>query len=252
MIRGWGSGALLGVEFGFGYARIRYAMARAFRPVNPAEGSAADFWWRQLPGAREFLALDTAVVECGARPTVFLQSDAVDWVGEAGEGSASSGPIEALRDAVDWWVCIGSWRRRSPSGRSDDLPAPFRPASLTQWIDRVSPPASPGPDGAPRYEILFVIDRQPDGPWDRSETLEPVLAAAALERDVAVLLRGPGQRHLVGPGAEAWDQLKDFDLATLFLLDEGEMPLSNPDRGRLIDAQRAARLCGEAGTMFVL
>jgi hypothetical protein len=221
-------------------------MAQAFRPVNPAPGSTADFWWRQLPDARAFQALDAAVAEPGARPTVFLQGEAVDWVREAIDGPAASGPIESLPDAVDWWVCIGSWRRRSPSGRTDDLPAPFRPASLAQWIDRVTPPASAG------HELVFVIDRPPAGPRDRIETLEPVLAAAALERDVAVLLRGPGRQHLVGPGAEAWDQLTDFDLAAVFLLDGDALPFSDADRGRPIDAEQAARLRGEAGTMIEL
>lgn len=206
----------------------------------------ADFWWRRAPGQHEFRALDAALQRADRRPTVFLQGEAVDWIIDA---IARAGRFDARRDRVDWWVCIGSWRRRASSSCLDELPAPLQAASLPQWIDRTLPQRRDAPDG---HEVLFVVDRAPRGPCDRIETLEPVLAAAALERDVAVLLQGPGTGHLVGPGAEAWDQLVDHELAPFFVLDASPGSSTGRERGQAVDAAQADRLRREAGRMVDL
>lgn len=184
---------------------------------------------------------------------MFLQGQAVDWLCAALE---RTGDARALQESVDWWVCIGSWRRRAPHAvihdRIDDLPAPLRAASLPQWIERTVPDRTRGGDPEAGHELLFLVEQAPDGEHDRIETLEPILAAAALERDVAVLVRGAGGQHLVGPGGEAWDQLTDFELAPVFVLDASDEEGTALDRGRAIDAARAARLCDEAATMIAL
>lgn len=66
-------------------------------------------------------------------------------------------------------------------------------------------------------DLLFEIGHEPANDLDRLETLEPVLAAAALELDIDVLFFGSGVAHLSGDGAERWDQLIDFGLGRLWI-----------------------------------
>ncbi|NKI35932.1 hypothetical protein HFP89_12240 [Wenzhouxiangella sp. XN79A] len=201
-----------------------------------ASGSVAAFWWRLRPGAIELAALDAALACDGPRPAVFLQGRAVDWLSEP------TGLTAPRRAGADWQVCIGSWRRRN----SEPLPAPFRPATLARWIDRICPDRSdrPGP------ELVFDVGRAPVDGRDRIETLEPILAAASLDRDVTVLVHGQGRDHLAGPGSEAWDQLADFELAALAVVCAADDP--RPRLGNLIGPERAARLRDEAFKLVTL
>lgn len=161
---------------------------------------------------------------------VFLQGAAV-------EIAASDEARRIVRPSVaEWQVCIGAWRRRHPG----EPPAPFVASSLAQWVDAVCDGGSEaaGPD------LLFELERPPLDDRDRLETLEPILAAVALEREVVVLVRDGGREHLEGPGAERWDQLTDFGLADLEVLDEpGGRTLL---RGRPIDRRRYEQRRAEA------
>ena len=203
------------------------------------QGSTLALWWRRSPGEDDLAAVEAAA-SSGPHPAVFLQGEAVDWVADP------VGLTAARRASADWQVCIGSWRRRHPDCPDAPLPAPFRAATLTQWLDHICPA---GPvDATP--ELLFDVGRAPRDGRDRIETLEPILAAASLDRDVMVLVHGDGRAHLDGPGAEAWDQLTDFDLAELRVV---HVPAAGwSGRGMGVEPETAARLRREVFKLVTL
>lgn len=202
-------------------------------------GSAPELWWRQPPAESDLAAIEAAA-STGARAAVFLQGEAVDWVADP------VGLTAARRDAADWQVCIGSWRRRHPEAPDEAPPVPFRASTLTGWLDRICPEGAL--TGGP--ELVFDVGRAPRDGRDRVETLEPILAAASLDRDVTVVVHGDGRAHLDGPGSEAWDQLTDFELADLWVV-RGLGP-GAPRRGTSVEPEAAARLRREAFKLVIL
>lgn len=79
--------------------------------------------------------LDTLLGGSGPRTRVFLQGDGVDL--------AAGQPLpEALRDAADWQVCVGSWRRRHEHDPRD----PFELATLAGWLDALLPSTGDSPE----------------------------------------------------------------------------------------------------------
>lgn len=66
-----------------------------------------------------------------------------------------------------------------------------------------------------RVDLLIEIDYAPDAAYASLEALEMILAAAALEFSVIVLLRGPAMKFVQGPESRRWRQLIDFELARL-------------------------------------
>lgn len=64
-------------------------------------------------------------------------------------------------------------------------------------------------------DLLIEIDYAPDAAHASLEALEMILAAAALEFSVIVLLCGPAITFVQGPESRRWRQLIDFELARL-------------------------------------
>ncbi len=90
-------------------------------------------------------------------------------------------------------------------------------------------------------DLLFEIAHEPAGDRDRLESLEPVLAAAALEFDVDVLFEGAGSGHLTGPNCERWNQLVDFGLGRLWLHPDDVEPGARVKAER-IDGEKVGQL----------
>jgi hypothetical protein len=116
------------------------------------------------------------------------------------------------------FVCRTSWRRRFGD---DPVPLPFRQATLatllgdvegSERIDSVTPASalcSARPMAGP---MLLELDRPPGDDRDALETLEIVLAAAALELPATVLVTQRGRGHLDGESGRRWRQVTDLGL----------------------------------------
>ncbi|MDT8449796.1 MAG: hypothetical protein RQ847_06440 [Wenzhouxiangellaceae bacterium] len=171
------------------------------------------------------------------------------------------------RDGVEAVVCSTSWRRRHAA----DPPPPWRRASLVALFERLDrsgrvdcfgrgpwlcagPAVGAGPERAgvpaPGRGLLIEIAFAPDGPDDRTEALEFVLAAAALELDARVLFSGSGRVHLAGADARGWRQLVDFDLLELAAECPRESGLAIPVRQ--LDGAAARQWRGDAGCVVSL
>jgi hypothetical protein len=123
-------------------------------------------------------------------------------------------------------VCSTSWRRRFGD---DAPPAPFSPGTLAvllddlasaERVDSVTPAAAlcSGPPAA--GPVAFELDRPPVDDRDALETLEIVLAAAALELPAGVLVTRRGRSHLDGESGRRWRQVTDLGLLPV-LVDDG-------------------------------
>lgn len=64
-------------------------------------------------------------------------------------------------------------------------------------------------------DVLIEIDYAPETAFASLEALEIILAAAALEFSLVVLLHGPAMAFVQGPESRRWRQLIDFELARL-------------------------------------
>lgn len=73
--------------------------------------------------------------------------------------------------------------------------------------------------------FLVCIRSAPDE-VESMEMLELILAGASLEVDLTVLFEGLGVGHLRAPWAKMWQQLSDYQLATLCMQVEAGEPLS--------------------------
>lgn len=152
-------------------------------------------------------------VAAGA-PLVFLHGEGVQWGGVRPADWTSVG-----RSPGRVCVCRTSWRRRFGERPP---PRPFRTATLTVLlehlaaVDRIDSFA-PGtglcsmPSAAGRA-LLFEIDRPPLDDRDALETLEVVLAAAALALPAGVLVTAAGAGHLDGESGRRWRQITDLGL----------------------------------------
>ena len=75
---------------------------------------------------------------------------------------------------------------------------------------------------AAELDVLVEVGFEPSGPFANIEALEPILAAAALDYSVAVLLHAPALALLRGEEGRRWQQLVDFELAEI-------LSTANPD-----------------------
>lgn len=147
-------------------------------------------------------------------PLVFLHGEGVQWGGVPSAEWAS-----VARPSVQVCVCRTSWRRRFGERPP---PPPLRPATLSVLLEHIAAvdridSFAPGaglcsmPLGAGRG-LLFEIDRPPLDDRDALETLEVVLAAAALELPAGVLVTAAGAGHLDGESGRRWRQITDLGL----------------------------------------
>jgi len=188
------------------------------------------------------------ICDNGASTLLFLHGDAAAYAAQPG-ALAGTG-------AVALHVCATSWRRRFEGAP----PRPFEGSTLAVVLDRVAAESvridsygvggaccSAAADGVALVEIAFA----PVSPRQATETLEWLLAAAALEFDVRVLFSGAGVAHLVGERGRGWRQFTDFGLAELHVDgDAGTVPASVG--ARPLSAAGAVRLRGEAARVILL
>lgn len=168
---------------------------------------------RSGPDGRLPARVGEAAAAAGA-PLVFLHGEGVQWGGVRPAQWASVG-----RPPGRVCVCRTSWRRRFGERPP---PAPFRPATLSVLlehlaaVDRIDS-FTPGAGlcsmaSAAGRALLFEIDRPPLDDRDALETLEVVLAAAALELPAGVLVTAAGAGHLDGESGRRWRQITDLGL----------------------------------------
>lgn len=150
----------------------------------------------------------------GPGTRLFLHGDGV--------ALAEPGRLPVLAGSPGLEVCATSWRRRY----ADAPDSRFRSAGLASMYSAL--------DAAQRYRVwghggasewrqesgvppgwLLELASFPRDARDRTETLEFVLGAAALDLDARVLFRGPGYNYLLTDAARGWAQLSDFNLLEL-------------------------------------
>jgi hypothetical protein len=172
----------------------------------------------------------------GPAACVFLHGDGVAW----------AGATRWLRPGTAQYVCQSSWRRRQGE-RSP--PSPCRVGTLATLFlglahaRRADSFAGVGSlcSFARDGRLLIEIRGGPRDERDAIETLELVLAAAALEFPACVLFGADGLAHLSGERRRRWRQLTDHDLMPVLL----EAP-AGVDLGAVVDGARADALRGDA------
>lgn len=189
-----------------------------------------------------------------ARPAagdlVFLHGDGVDaavaLTGRLGPGAPGT-----------WRVCRTSWQRRYGDA---PVPAPFRDATLVSLFQRLVRPGhlvchGRGGNAAgrivPGAGLVIDVAHAPGPGFDRRETLEIALAAAALERDAVVVFGPDGAAHLQGAEGRGWRQLVDHELLPLWIesCTPDQPPLAGVER---VGGPAAARLRHEAAARLLL
>jgi len=181
---------------------------------------------------------------------VFLHGDGVDAAATLARQLGRYVPGE-------WRVCRTSWQRRYADA---PVPAPFRVTTLVDLFERLARPGRlvcHGRGGSAKGSIVpggrLVIDvaHAPESDLDRRETLEIALAAAALERNAAVVFGASGAAHLESAKGRGWRQLVDFGLLELWLEPCSSHAL--PFAGiKPADAAAATRLRREAAARLLL
>ncbi len=173
----------------------------------------------------------------GPAACVFLHGDGVAWAGSTCR----------LRPGTAQYVCQSSWRRRQGE-RSP--PSPYRVATLATLFHglaharRADSFAAAGSlcslarDG----RLLIEIRGGPRDERDAIETLELVLAAAALEFPARVLFAVGALGHLAGDGLRRWRQLTDHDLMPVLLERPAEAGIGTAIGSAQADGLRADAL----------
>lgn len=167
---------------------------------------------RCWPAGESLDLLGHSLIQSGAH--LFLHGNAV--------ALAEPGRMPTVNTGAALEVCATSWRRRY-AGVPDPRFSLGSLASMYHVLASADAYRVWGEGGLSGWrrtagraaDWLFEIVHAPCNERDRVETLEFVLAAAALDLEARVLFRDSGYNHLLTDAARGWAQLSDFDLMEL-------------------------------------